>query len=61
MPAAKNWFQILNLHPKKHIFQKYPFFNVYKEKEFQYFPFWNAFVSAALLWADIFIRILYIK
>ena len=28
MPTAKNGFQILNLHPKKCIFQKkYPFFD----------------------------------
>ena len=27
MPTAKNGFQILNLHPKKHVFKKkYPFF-----------------------------------
>ena len=30
MPTPKNGFQILNLHPKNHIFKekKYPFFNV---------------------------------
>ena len=22
MPKNKNWFQILNLHPKKHLFKK---------------------------------------
>ena len=37
MPTPKNVFQILNLHPKKHVFEKMPFFNVllpkfYREK-----------------------------
>ena len=26
MPTLKNGFQILNLHPKKHVFKKIPFF-----------------------------------
>ena len=30
MPTAKNGFQILNLHPKKHVFKKVPFFNAYE-------------------------------
>ena len=28
MPTLKNGFQILNLHLKKHVFKKIPFFNV---------------------------------
>ena len=26
MPTAKNGFHILNLHPNRYIFKKYPFF-----------------------------------
>ena len=36
MPTAKNRFQILNLHPKKHRkTKKHPLFNVYLSKFYQ--------------------------
>ena len=35
IPTAKNGFHILDLHPKKHVFQKIPFFNGNLLEKFQ--------------------------
>ena len=38
VPTAENGFHILNLHPKKYIFEKiYPFFNANLLEKFRYF------------------------
>ena len=36
LPTAKNVFQILNLHSKKHVFKKYPFFNANLLEKFHF-------------------------
>ena len=35
MPTAKNGFHILNLHPERFIFKKYPFLNANLLEKFQ--------------------------
>ena len=52
MPTAKNWFQILNLHPKNHAFQKWSKKN-YKVKNIPNWFFsspWKKFESAPPPW-----------
>ena len=40
IPTAKNGFQILNLHPKKHVFKILPSFNANLLEKFPHMSSW---------------------